>query len=606
MINESRLRKKFPSKNPGKNIAAKKKAIQMEYRRKRAELGIGPPQLKRGFPYYMVIILGMVLVGGLVGSAIFERGGVDLSGKKNEKAIASLENLAVALGRYRYHTGVYPSTEEGLEQLSKTRLNVPGWLGPYIKEIKPDPWGNPYVYVNDAEGKDPVLYSCGPDARSGTTDDVLVERSFFDVPFKDVTWTEGWVPWHLRDIMWVENEREKELAERRVAAALAPATEPEEDGRSAADSVKVNVLKATEAVAEIRVDKVVSRFDGTNTVVETESRNYTIDKPRLWSFDNPVIRRGNLAGEYVIRTLEPSTSESILLNGHETRIKGVVSDTSLGILGGTFSVRQAEVKFTALKESGVNTVYFADPKTPKGFYSLCDRIGLLALDESEVKRLRLDIAKFVPARGLLSEADLAYVKSRFMPDTKTLYAGPHWNWTEGGKALVECVTDADSVELFVNGESAGEATKIADLRFSKEVVYEAGELKAIAKKNGVYYTDRVLKTAYEPEALRFDTYPWVLKEGESVILTVAATDDLGRVVPGADFEVEFTVEEGPGEFIVCSDGRIDSPRKAVAKLRNGRASVAVRRGPFSRIPLRITAKSPGKRSALAFLPYLFR
>ena len=54
MVNHSILRKKFPSKNKSgkkKDISSVKKAIALEYRQKRAELGFSLPTVKRALPY---------------------------------------------------------------------------------------------------------------------------------------------------------------------------------------------------------------------------------------------------------------------------------------------------------------------------------------------------------------------------------------------------------------------------------------------------------------------------------------------------------------------------------------------------------------------------
>ena len=107
--------------------------------------------------------------------------------------------------------------------------------------------------------------------------------------------------------------------------------------------------------------------------------------------------------------------------------------------------------------------------------------------------------------------------------------------------------------------------------------------------------------------------PWIMKENESAVIDVALSDDYGQIVPNESREVEFVIEDGPGEFVACGNsareaGKIDSAdrRKAVCRIHNGKASVAVRRGEGSRVPLRIKAKAPGLRSAIAILPYQFR
>ncbi|MBR4893983.1 MAG: type II secretion system protein GspG, partial [Kiritimatiellae bacterium] len=224
MVSYQKLKKKFPVKKGAlskSKKAAAIKAIAQEYEIKKAELGMGPPQFKRGFPYYMVIIIGLLIVGALVGSAISERGGIDIAQQNVKKTEKSLSNLAIALGRYRYHVGTFPTTEEGLEQLSQTRLSIPGWVGPYIKAVKSDPWKNPYVYIYNGETSLPTLFSKGVDGKAGTSDDIIAKADDFEAAFRDTSWTEGWVPWHLRDIILADSKAHKVIIERQVADALA-------------------------------------------------------------------------------------------------------------------------------------------------------------------------------------------------------------------------------------------------------------------------------------------------------------------------------------------------------------------------------------------------
>jgi len=73
------------------------------------------------------------------------------------------------LGSYKLDTGVYPTTEQGLQALSVKPEHVNNWQGPYTqKDIGNDPWGNPYVYRYPGEhGDDPDLISYGNDGQPG-------------------------------------------------------------------------------------------------------------------------------------------------------------------------------------------------------------------------------------------------------------------------------------------------------------------------------------------------------------------------------------------------------------------------------------------------------
>jgi len=69
--------------------------------------------------------------------------------------------------------GRFPTTEEGLAGLRSNPGNLPTWKGPYLKKEPKDPWGNPYNYKSPgSHNSDYDLYSSGPNATEGDTDDV--------------------------------------------------------------------------------------------------------------------------------------------------------------------------------------------------------------------------------------------------------------------------------------------------------------------------------------------------------------------------------------------------------------------------------------------------
>jgi len=114
----------------------------------------------------------------------------------------SLDRMARALGRYRFHVGTYPTNEEGLEvlaycqpeEVAKIRGAHPGWKGPYVDRIVKDPWGGEFVYEARKDGDYPILYSCGPDRKAGTADDLWPHQALFDEQSWDTSWTKFWSP----------------------------------------------------------------------------------------------------------------------------------------------------------------------------------------------------------------------------------------------------------------------------------------------------------------------------------------------------------------------------------------------------------------------------
>lgn len=234
MVDYGELRRKYPTKDPKRRAsAAAIKAIAREYELKKAELaGMRAPNVKRGIVFYAVLLIGLLLVGSLVLSAA-GKGGRERNDRAQLNARKSVDALAVALGRYRFHTGEYPSTSEGLEQLASTQVARAGWNGPYIRKVVKDPWGHDYVYVNNGPSENPTVYSRGPDGLAGTTDDVIAPSALYDEPFRDTSWTEGWMPYRLRGYVVAPDERTKrdveaqvEAVKRASAAAAAARSEP--------------------------------------------------------------------------------------------------------------------------------------------------------------------------------------------------------------------------------------------------------------------------------------------------------------------------------------------------------------------------------------------
>ena len=125
--------------------------------------------------------------------------------------------LAEALGRYKFHCGVYPTAEEGLEALVLKQSRHAGWVGPYISSpnftptLLPDPWKRPYVY--EPTNEPPVVLSLGPDGVRGTADDIAPDPTLFAKPFRDTTWTNDWVSFHRRGYYIVPSKNTKEKAQ---------------------------------------------------------------------------------------------------------------------------------------------------------------------------------------------------------------------------------------------------------------------------------------------------------------------------------------------------------------------------------------------------------
>ncbi len=118
----------------------------------------------------LLVLVILVILGSLATNVFI--GTQDKASNQAAKAQAGL--MADPLSRYRLDMNKFPlKLEELWEEPSDTTLQDK-WGGPYVEQLKKDPWGNDYQYL--AEGKKNKdkydFWSSGPDGQSGTDDDI--------------------------------------------------------------------------------------------------------------------------------------------------------------------------------------------------------------------------------------------------------------------------------------------------------------------------------------------------------------------------------------------------------------------------------------------------
>ena len=162
--------------------------IWRECERQMSELhGAVTPGLWRNPKVYFGVVLVLAVIGGVVFQAT-DRAVQRKAEPPHLRAMRHVDVLAEALGRYRFHIGTYPDAAQGLAALVRDP-QVAAWDGPYINQLRKDPWGTPYGYEPATNGP-PEVFSCGADRLRGTPDDVRPDPARFD-PGTD--WTNGWV-----------------------------------------------------------------------------------------------------------------------------------------------------------------------------------------------------------------------------------------------------------------------------------------------------------------------------------------------------------------------------------------------------------------------------
>ena len=144
--------------------------------------------------------------------------------------------------------------------------------------------------------------------------------------------------------------------------------------------------------------------------------------------------------------------------------------------------------------------------------------------------------------------DLAYYyKAWWKTDTAVLHILPHWNWkgNEGKEIKVQCFTNCDEVELFLNNKSLGK--KIIKPYDQPEwlVKYKEGTLKAVGTKNGKKIIEEVSTTGEVKKLIAESAFANILKDSNDVaVINIKAVDKNGNIVPDADNKLYFYVENG--------------------------------------------------------------
>ncbi|MEO8617160.1 MAG: glycoside hydrolase family 2 TIM barrel-domain containing protein, partial [Luteolibacter sp.] len=114
-------------------------------------------------------------------------------------------------------------------------------------------------------------------------------------------------------------------------------------------------------------------------------QRWTLGKPQLYLAITGILTGGALVDRvettFGIRTIEFTSDNGFLLNGERVPIQGVCMHHDLGALGSAFNTRASERQIQILKEMGVNAIRTAhNPPAPE-FLDLCDRMGILVMDE---------------------------------------------------------------------------------------------------------------------------------------------------------------------------------------------------------------------------------
>lgn len=119
-----------------------------------------------------------------------------------------------------------------------------------------------------------------------------------------------------------------------------------------------------------------------------------IENAKLWSCDTPYLytaevtlydNEGKVADQirepFGVRTIEMNPQHGLLVNGKKVLLQGFANHHTLGALGAAAYPRAIEMRLKMMKEFGFNHVRTSHNPYSEDFLRLCDRLGILVVDE---------------------------------------------------------------------------------------------------------------------------------------------------------------------------------------------------------------------------------
>ena len=179
----------------------------------------------------------------------------------------------------------------------------------------------------------------------------------------------------------------------------------------------------------------------------------------------------------------------------------------------------------------------------------------------------------------------------------------HWNRTPGSKYTLYTYTNADEVELLVNGKSMGVKKNTTDPNTRNkikwtDIAYEPGYVEAVARKDGKTVARHRINTFGKVSRLQLapDQEVWKADGTDLQHVTVYAVDKNGNKVWDDTDELTFSVE-GDASIVAVSNGDITTDENLAGnriRLFHGSAMVILRAG-VKPSAITLTVSAAGKK-----------
>ena len=157
----------------------------------------------------------------------------------------------------------------------------------------------------------------------------------------------------------------------------------------------------------------IARHRGTRHQEEPVATDIEIANPKIWDIDTPYLysvkaqllaEDGTVADEaceqFGIRTVEMGPEFGLKLNGRKVLLKGYANHHTLGALGAANYPKAIEKRIRLMKQFGMNHIRTSHNPYSREFIQLCDKMGILVVDELYDKWTRQHTGGKVPFEEL--------------------------------------------------------------------------------------------------------------------------------------------------------------------------------------------------------------
>jgi beta-galactosidase len=229
--------------------------------------------------------------------------------------------------------------------------------------------------------------------------------------------------------------------------------------------------------------KVVGIAKNDSSLLPGSSNDFTqrisIESPALWSTENPNLYQAqvtvlvnnkeadNLKTTFGVRSIHFDAQTGFTLNGKSIKLKGGCFHHDNGPLGSAAIDRAEERKIELLKNAGFNAIRCSHNPPSPYLLDVCDRMGMLVIDEIYDMWEKPKIASIDELTGMQGKTKVsADDYSRFFKE---------W-WQKDVQAMVVRDRNHPSVIMWSIGNEIPEAADAAGLRIAKNL---AGEVRRL-------------------------------------------------------------------------------------------------------------------------------